>query len=528
MRNPRPLAILALVALAAALSGCPASLSERVAPPASVERALSLEHSGDSLGAARVYEQLAGQNTGTDRNDMLLHAAQDYLAARTPDNAARMLALTQPPLTPDQATWRALLNTQLALERGQMQDAARQFAAIPEPHAAGLAALWTLLRGQLAAAPARHPVPAGGHVTPEVTGVTGAHIALLLPLTGRAAGPGGSVREGFMTAYYQTPPAERPRLRIYDTGAVSIADALAQATQQGADFIVGPLTREEVTVAADFPGVHPPILALNFLTAERPAPALFYQFALSPEDEARLAAKRILEDHHRRGVAIVPAGDWGTRVLAAFKPELIAGGGDLLAVVQIDPARTDYSAAITEMLRINDSTARFKRLEAVLGTKLQFEPRRRGDIEFIFAPAQANTERLLRPQLRFHYAGDIPTYAISDAFEPDTRANEDLDGLIFPDMPWMLGGDLADAVHGATREAWPPNGGPARGRLFAFGFDAFRLAQALRHHAVSNDVYVEGLTGRLYIDNDRRVRREMGWAQVHNGEVHLLPAASAQ
>ena len=112
-----------------------------------------------------------------------------------------------------------------------------------------------------------------------------------------------------------------------------------------------------------------------------------------------------------------------------------------------------------------------------------FEPRRRSDIEFIFAPAQASTERLLRPQLRFHYAGDIPTYATSEAFEPDMRANEDLDGLMFPDMPWILGGDFADAVRAAAREAWP-SGGPYRGRLFAFGFDAFRLAQALPHHGV--------------------------------------------
>jgi hypothetical protein len=525
MRNVRLLATLALGALAVLLAGCPASLSERAGPPASVERALELEHSGDTLGAARVYEELAAKNSGTDRNDFLLHAAQDYLAARSPDNAARVLGLTQGPFAGEQGIWHALLNAQLALERGQTQEAARQLAAIPEPHPAGLAALYGQLKAQLAQGTARHPAPVGGRVTPEAAG---AHIALLLPLTGRAAAAAASVREGFMTAYYQTPPAERPRVRIYDTGTVSIADALNQATQQGADFVVGPLTREEVTVAADFPGTRPPILALNFLPAEHPAPAQFYQFALSPEDEARLAAKRILEDHHRRGVAIVPAGDWGTRVLAAFKPELLAGGGDLLAVVQIDAARTDYSAAITEVLRINESSARFKRLESVLGTKLVFEPRRRGDIEFIFAPAQANTERLLRPQLRFHYAGGIPTYAISDAFEPDPRANEDLDGLIFPDMPWILGGDLADAVRGATREAWPPNGGPARGRLFAFGFDSFRLAQALRHRGASGEVYIEGLTGRLTIDNERRVHREMGWAQVQNGEVHMLPAASAQ
>jgi outer membrane PBP1 activator LpoA protein len=224
-------------------------------------------------------------------------------------------------------------------------------------------------------------------------------------------------------------------------------------------------------------------------------------------------------------VVLVPAGDWGARVLAAFKQELTAGGGDVIATATIDASRTDYSPAITEVLRISDSSARYKRLESVLGTKLQFEPRRRADIEFIFAPAQAATERLLRPQLRFHYAGDIPTYATSDAFEPDMRANEDLEGLMFPDMPWILGGDFPDAVRAATHDAWP-NGGPYRGRLFAFGFDAFRLAQALPHHGVANSVSVEGLTGRLSLDSDHRVRRELGWAQVHNGELHLLPAAA--
>ena len=211
-------------------------------------------------------------------------------------------------------------------------------------------------------------------------------------------------------------------------------------------------------------------------------------------------------------------------MLGAFRQELESGGGALIATAQIDTARTDYSAAITEVLRISDSTARHHHLESVLGTKLQFEPRRRGDIEFIFAPAQANIERLLRPQLRFHYAGDIPTYATSDAFEPEARTNEELEGLMFPDMPWILGGELADAVHAAAREAWP-SGGPYRGRLFAFGFDAFRLAQALHQAGATAAVNVEGLTGRLSVDGERRVRRELGWAQLHNGELRLLPPA---
>src|SRR3569833_2823240 len=361
-----------------------------------------------------------------------------------------------------------------------------------------------------------------------------AHIALLLPITGRAGAAATQVRDGFMTAYYQSAAAQRPRVRVYDTGdGGGIAEAVTRATQEGAVFIVGPLTREEVTATADLASAHPPILALNFLPPDHAAPPTFYQYALSPEDEARLAARRILADGHRHGIALVPSGDWGTRVLTAFKQELEAGGGQLFATTTIDPQLTDYSDEVQQILRITDSRTRYKRLEAILGTKLQFEPRRRADLEFIFAPAQASIERLLRPQLRFHYAGDVATYATSDAFEPDARANQDLEGLMFPDMPWMLGGDLAEAVRASVRDAWA-SGGPRRGRLFAFGFDAYRLALALHKHTTTNNINIEGLTGRLTVDADRRVHRDLSWAQIHDGEVRVLqppgqptPAAAA-
>jgi hypothetical protein len=597
---------------ALALTACPSFTRQGELPP-SVDRADSLAHQGDQAGAAKVYEALAAQNSGADRNEFLLRATRAFLAARLPDEAARVLATVTPPLSPQQAPQYGLLDVQVALARGQGAQAWQKISAMPVPptipdateyfrirqqaaFAAGRPAdaiaaeisvePWLsnaqelrqsrvnllgelrdasdhgtkidprvstdpVVRGWLELGPlaalaahnvnsaipeieawrARNPNhPAAEIVRTQLLGAqqgqpieaAEAHIALLLPISGRAASASTQVRDGFMTAYYQSAPAQRPNVRVYDTGeGGGIAEAVARATQEGAEFIVGPLTREEVIAAAGLAAPHPPILALNFLPSDRPAPATFYQYALSPEDEARLAARRILDDGHRHGVAIVPAGDWGTRVLAAFKQELEAGGGTLFAATTVDAAATDYSDPVMQILRIADSRARHKRLESILGTKLEFEPRRRSDLEFIFAPAQAGTERLLRPQLRFHYAGDVPTYATSDAFEPDTRANQDLEGLMFPDMPWMLGGDLADAVRSAVREAWP-NGGPRRGRLFAFGFDSYRLAVALRGRGVSGNINIEGLTGRLSLDAERRVHRDLNWAQIHDGEIKLL------
>jgi outer membrane PBP1 activator LpoA protein len=599
---------------ALALAGCP-SLTRQAELPPSVDRAEALAHQGDQIGAARVYEALAAQNSGADRNEFVFDGTRAYLAARLPDEAARTLATVEAPLNPQQAFEHGLLDVRIALARGDGAQAWQKASALPVPasvpekieyfktrqeaaFAAGRAAdavsteialePWLanaqelresrlnllaelrsasdhgvkidprtatspVVRGwlelaPLAAAAARNPNasipeieawrarnpnhPANDLVRTQLLGnqqvqpiEAEAHIALLLPITGRAGAAATQVRDGFMTAYYQSAPTQRPTVRIYDTGEGGIADAIARATQDGAQFIVGPLTREEVLAAADLATPHPPVLALNFLPNERPAPAAFYQYALSPEDEARLAARRILEDGHRNGVALVPSGDWGTRVLTAFKQELEAGGGALFASSTIDPAQTDYSEEVQQILRIDDSRTRYKRLESILGTKLQFEPRRRADLEFIFAPAQAGTERLLRPQLRFHYAGDVPTYATSDAFEPDSRANQDLEGLMFPDMPWMLGGDLAEAVRAAVHDAWP-NGGPRRGRLFAFGFDAYRLALALRERGVTNSINIQGLTGRLSVDAERRVHRDLGWAQIHGGEIRLLQPPS--
>ncbi len=368
--------------------------------------------------------------------------------------------------------------------------------------------------------------PAGSRLAAPGTPLTGGPlIALLLPLTGPQSAQALSVRDGFLTAYYSQPAADRAGLRIYDTAHMSVAAALNQATGDGAGLIVGPLTRTEATAAAAYSGPRPPILILNAVTGAPPAGNALYQFALSPEEEARQVARRVVADGNRAGVALVPSGEWGKRVLTAFTQELNAAGGQLLDTASYDATGTDYAAAISQVLRINESESRDKRLESVLGTKLTFQPRRRGDVGFIFAPGPAQAERLLRPQLKFYFAGDVPTYATADAFEPSASANQDLDGLIFPDAPWMLGGALVDGVRDATNTAWPA-GGPRRSILFAFGFDAARLATALRAIPAQNGnataLAVDGLTGHLTIAADGHVLRDLMWAQIRNGEPRLL------
>ena len=364
---------------------------------------------------------------------------------------------------------------------------------------------------------------------PLTAGLPHGQIALLLPFGGPAAAQSATVRDGFLSAYYQLPAGQRPPLQLYDTSAISVSTALASARSAGSSIIVGPLTREEVIAVADSGAQAVPVLALNFLPAERPAPAGVFQFALSPEDEARQVARRILADGHHRGIAVIPVGDWGTRVREAFTRELQAGGGSLLAEAAYDPAGHDYGVQLRSVLRIDDSVARHDRLQSVLGTRLNFEPRRRADIEFLFvAPATANNARLIEPQLRYFYAGDVPSYTLSNAYEPDsTASNEDIDDLRYPDMPWMISDDAAiDTIRASVQQAWADRTA-WRTRLFAFGYDACQLMLAMGGpcHDVA-DIQIDGLTGQLRFDAERRVQRELTWVQIRNGEPRRLGASA--
>ncbi len=124
-------------------------------------------------------------------------------------------------------------------------------------------------------------------------------IALLLPLSGRSEAFGVAVRDGFIAAYLQQNAASRPQLKIYDVAAESVGGAYNRAVAEGAGFVVGPLFKDEVAAVAPVSGGRTPVLALNFLSDTVAPPRNFYQFALLPEDEARMVARRAFADRRQ-------------------------------------------------------------------------------------------------------------------------------------------------------------------------------------------------------------------------------------
>jgi outer membrane PBP1 activator LpoA protein len=344
-------------------------------------------------------------------------------------------------------------------------------------------------------------------------------IALLLPLSGRTEAIGAAVRDGFIAAYLEQDAASRPRLKIYDVAAQPVATAYNQAIADGAAFVVGPLTKEDVAAVAPLSQGRTPVLALNFLGDAVAPPKNFYQFALLPEDEARSVARRVVADGRLNGVAIVPTGEWGARVAAAFADELKILGGSVVDSQRYDPSQVDFADTIKTVMQVRPAKLDHK-LEK--GEKPD-PPTHRSDASFIFvASSSPGPARLILPQLRFHYSGDVPVYSTSDSFAPDPAANTEIDGLFFPDMPWMVSNDaVTTQIRDSVRAAWPA-GTARRDRLYAFGFDAYRLVPALRGNPPTQANEIAGVTGKLYIDAGNHVRRDLDWAQIRSGLPNAL------
>jgi len=350
-------------------------------------------------------------------------------------------------------------------------------------------------------------------------------VALILPLSGRTAAAGQAVLNGFMGAYYSASAGleDAQTVRIYDVGAEGgAAAAYSAAVEDGAQFVIGPLLRENVIALANDILVPVPVLTLNYLPDDTLAPPGLYQFALAPEDEARSAADRALADGQTRAIALVPNNDWGRRLLTSFASEFEALGGTLLDYRSYTPGTQDFSDTIEDLMTLSGSVRRYQRLRANIGVPLQFDPRRRQDAEFIFLAADAPAGRQLKSQLKFHYSGDLPVYSTSSINAMDGRSDTDLNGIMFADTPWVIAPQSwITHLPAAFVRYWPEE--RRLGRLNAMGYDSYQLIGALYTARTGPMPEIDGVTGRLFLDGDGRVRRKLAWAQFQGGEVVALP-----
>ncbi len=348
-------------------------------------------------------------------------------------------------------------------------------------------------------------------------------VAVLLPLSGPLAEAGRAVRDGMLAAHFTDDNGgTRPQIWFTDVGedGEDPWSAYLDAVQSGAELVIGPLSRDAVEELARDRRLPVPVLALNALHPDIEPPPNLYRFGLLPEDEARAAALHAARNGLRHAVVLVPVGDWGRRVRDAFTDAFEENGGVVLEDDSYLSDERDFAGPLRRLLDLDASEERARRLSRTIGRSVESEPRRRQDVDLVFLGAFHQQARLIRPQLRFHHGIGLPIMATSHVYTGNPEdIDRDTDGLIFFDMPWMLGNNTDLGPTRSELARYWQDGLERQARLYAMGMDAYRLMPMLAVLRSNPTETLDGATGTLNVDRSGQVQRGLIPARFSGGRV---------
>jgi outer membrane PBP1 activator LpoA protein len=344
-------------------------------------------------------------------------------------------------------------------------------------------------------------------------------IALLLPLSGRLARGGRMIRDGFLASHYGQAEASDLVIKVYDTAqSLSALTPYNKAIEDGADFIVGPLSKDAVEEILNQESLTVPMLTLNNVTDESVKHENIFQFGLLPEDEVRQIAELAITNKHSKAVIIAPDDEQGSRAIETFRQTFEQLDGSVSEVQRYKKAE-DIKENVRQLLNVDLSESRSKELQRILGRPVLSTPRRRQDIDMVFVVASPSDGRRIKPFLNFYYAQDIPVYSLSkiNPGSLNRQLNGDLNGITFTDSPFFVSNNPTIKNIKRRLSASMKNLNTGLGRLFTLGYDAYQLLPDLNMLQSLEQFYQQGLSGDLSVTTEGRIRRRLTVAKFAKG-----------
>ena len=335
-----------------------------------------------------------------------------------------------------------------------------------------------------------------------------------------------------MAAIASAPANPNAEIKIYDTSSQPVDQVVAQAQQEGATLIVGPLLKNDVDALAHInSGLN--ILALNQPETVQGRPNICY-FALSPEDEARDAAHHIWQQNRRAPLLMVPSNALGERVAKAFTSEWQSLGGSTVLQQRLG-SMSDLKRGInggsglaltgTPVVTANNPPQSVTIGGLTIPTA-PVEPQvvsDGGNVDAVYIVATADEMALIKPMItmRTGSRGGAQLYASSRSSQgatgPDFRL--EMEGLQYSEIPLLSGGNpqlMQQALSSVNNDY-------SLARLYAMGVDAWSLANHFAELRQTPGFAINGNTGQLTATSDCVVNRKLNWLQFSQGQVVPVP-----
>ncbi|MGQ4684988.1 penicillin-binding protein activator [Klebsiella aerogenes] len=353
-----------------------------------------------------------------------------------------------------------------------------------------------------AAKPAAAPLPAPVAATPEAQPAA-------QPVNAPTAQP--------QPAVATTNPAAE--LKIYDTTRQPMSQLLSQVQQDGATIVVGPLLKENVEeVMKSNTSLN--VLALNQPGKVENRPNLCY-FALSPEDEARDAARHIHDQGKQTPLLLVPRGALGDRVVSAFADEWLKLGGGTVLQQRLGSTAELKSGVNGGGISLTGSPVSTlpSSVDSSLGSPGDVPDSSGGSIDAAYIVATPEQIGYIKPliAMRNGSQSNVTLYASSRSAQgtsgPDFRL--EMEGLQYSEIPMLAGSNpaLMQQALSAVRNDY------SLARLYAMGADAWSLANHFAQMRQSPGYELNGNTGDLTATPDCVINRKLSWLKYQQGQI---------
>jgi len=328
-------------------------------------------------------------------------------------------------------------------------------------------------------------------------------------------------------AVASTPANPSAVLKVYDTSSQPLDQVLSQVQKDGASIVVGPLLKNHVE---ELMRSQTPlnVLALNQPEKVENRPNICY-FALSPEDEARDAARHIHQQGRHTPLLLLPRSSLGDRVANAFAQEWQKLGGSIV-LQQKFGSTTELRMGINSGSGIamtgSPVTASLPQQQGVTigGLNIPAPPTEAqitggGNIDAVYIVATQDEIALIKPMIAMRTGSQsgIVLYASSRSAQggsgPDFRL--EMEGLQFSEIP-MLAGSNPALMQQALMHT---NNDYSLARLYAMGADAWTLANHFSQMRQVPGFEINGNTGDLTATQECVINRKLSWLKYQQGQI---------
>ncbi|EMA0459430.1 penicillin-binding protein activator [Enterobacter hormaechei subsp. hoffmannii] len=320
-------------------------------------------------------------------------------------------------------------------------------------------------------------------------------------------------------------------LKIYDTSAQPLDQVLAQVQQDGASIVVGPLLKNNVEALMKS-NTTLNVLALNQPEQVQNRANICY-FALSPEDEARDAARHIHEQGKQAPLLLIPRSTLGDRVANAFAQEWQTLGDGVVLQQKFGSAaelRAGVNGGAGIALNGSPVSASLPQQQSVTigGLTIPAPPTDAqisggGKVDSAYIVATPEEIAFIKPMIAMRNGSQsgATLYASSRSAQgtagPDFRL--EMEGLQYSEIPMLAGSNpqLMQQALGAVRNDY------SLARLYAMGVDAWALANHFTQIRQVPGFELNGNTGDLTADQDCVINRKLSWLKYQQGQI--VPAS---